>query len=310
MRQLRILLILMSLIVLVQKTHEQTSDHGSFAWDYTRKGPDTWHHASLTCEGDQQSPIDIDSNLVTYDPRLVPLSLNGYTTNTTIYAWNFTHDSHTIIIYPPTSARLSVSGANLPGVFDLVSVHFRWGYNTHQGSEHTINGRKFPLEVQFVHRAQQSESTVIVSLLFNGQKADNPALEPLLTVLDQINDESISSQQIIDLSFLFPSDPSIYFYRYMGSLTTPPCTEGVTWIVLAKTIPISSKQMHVFFNNSSPMNFRPIQKLNRRPILANFPQPLENNHGQEQVHSQSSRSFLQVPFFVILVVSWIDSELC
>src|SRR5580700_7562944 len=98
-------------------------------WDYEREGPDTWKHRFDSCEGDAQSPIDIRTYYVKYDPHLSPLSLHSYTTNTSAYVWNFTHNGHTVVAYPPPLARLSISGANLPETFYLVQFHFHWGYN-------------------------------------------------------------------------------------------------------------------------------------------------------------------------------------
>jgi carbonic anhydrase len=251
---------------------EQSNPTKTFQWNYERQGPDVWHHAAAICDGDSQSPIDIDTKRVKYDVRLTALSLHAYQTNASVSPWNFTHDGHTIVVYPPTTARLSVSGANLPEVFHLVHFQLHWGYNCHQGSEHTINGRKYSLEIQFVHRSADFRATAILSILFERQSADNPYLNDFLSIINQTTHPSVFVEQPLDLSVFLPSNPAMRFYRYNGSLTTPPCTEGVHWIVLARTVPISSRQVGLLINNTVAFNYRPTQKLHQRQVLANFPQ--------------------------------------
>jgi carbonic anhydrase len=194
-------------------------------WDYEREGPDTWPHTYDECEGEAQSPIDIRTSHVKYNSNLSPLSLNGYTTNISLYVWNFTHNGHTIVAYPPPLARLSMSGANLPEVFYLVQFHFHWGYNAYQGSEHTIDGIKYPLEIHFLHQAHFSTALAVLSVLFDLQRDDNPYINDLLSILNQTTNASISVEHQIDISRLFPTALSPRFYLYNGSLTTPPCTE-------------------------------------------------------------------------------------
>ena len=249
----------------------QLIDPSTYYWDYQRAGPDTWYRSSLTCNGEFQSPINIDTSRVRYDASLRPLSLNGYTMNTSLYMWNFTHDGRTIIVYPPPLARFTISGANLPETFYLVQFHFHWGYNSFQGSEHTIDERKYPLEVQFVHRAPTSGAFAVISVLFHLQRDDNPYLTDFVSILNQTRDPSVSIEYPCDVSPLFPLDISPRFYRYNGSLTSPPCTERVSWIILLRTVPISQPQLNVFMNNAVSANFRPTQKLNGRQVLANFP---------------------------------------
>jgi carbonic anhydrase len=251
-------------------------------WNYQREGPDTWKHAFDSCEGEAQSPIDIRTSHVQYDPNLGPIFLNGYTTNISLYVWNFTHNEHTIVAYPPPLARLSISGANLPEVFYLVQFHFHWGYNAYQGSEHTIDGVKYPLEIHFVHQAHFSGALAVLSILFDLQRDDNPHVTAILSILNQTTNTSLFVERQIDISRLFPTASSPRFYRYNGSLTTPPCTEGVTWIILARTVPISPCQLEVFVGNSVPFNFRPSQKLHSRTVSANFrPEPHPGSRDQE-----------------------------
>ncbi len=271
-------------------------------WNYQREGPDTWHHTYDSCEGEAQSPIDIRTSNVKYDPNLSSLSLNGYTTNISLYVWNFTHNGHTIIVYPPPLARLSISGANLLEVFYLIQFHFHWGYNAYQGSEHTIDGVKYPLEMHFVHEAHFSRALAVVSILFHLQRDDNPHINELLSILNRTTNTSVFVERKIDISRLFPIALSPRFYLYNGSLTTPPCTEGVTWIILARTVPISSYQLEIFINNSVSFNFRPPQKLHSRIVSANFRPEPHDEEGENIHHSSACIQQISVFFLSFILV--------
>ena len=305
--------VLLLIILLIQCVHLQstTPSPGAQHWDYEREGPDAWHHLFDTCEGESQSPIDIRTPYVKYDPNLKPLSLNGYTSNMSSYLWNFTHNGHTIVAYPPPPlARLSMSGGGLPDVFYLIQFHFHWGYNAFQGSEHTINGMKYPLEVHFVHRAQFSNTLAVLGVLFDRQRDDNPHLNDLLSALNRTVNNTVTFEQSLDLSRLLPSSPTPRFYRYNGSLTTPPCTEGVIWTLLTRTVPISSYQLRALSNNMVPFNFRPPQRLHTRRVIANFrPEPHEGGEEEEGAggHHSSAASLhtklvqLSLVFYVAIV---------
>jgi len=300
-------LFLISLLIHSVNLQNTTPPPAPPHWDYEREGPDAWHHTFDACEGEAQSPIDIRTSHVKYDPNLKPLSLNGYTSNMS-YVWNFTHNGHTIVAHPPPLARLSMSGGGLPDVFYLVQFHFHWGYNAFQGSEHTINGRKYPLEVHFVHRAPFLGTLAVLGILFDRQRDDNPHLNDLLSVLNRTVNASTSVEHQIDLSRLLPTSPTPRFYRYNGSLTTPPCTEGVIWTLLTRTVPISSYQLRAFVGNAVPFNFRPPQKLHSRKVLANFhPEPHEGGEEEEGAgahHSSAAFDRIKpVQFLLLLCVS-------
>ena len=276
-------------------------------WDYGREGPDTWPHTYDTCEGEAQSPIDIRTSRVKYDSSFPPLSLNGYNANMSTYTWNFTHNGHTIVAYPSPLARLSMSGGGLPEAFFLLQFHMHWGYNPFQGSEHTIDGRKYPLEVHFVHRAPVTNVLAVLGILFERQRDDNPYLNDLLSVVNRTVDSSVAIAQQIDLSRLFPKTPTPKFYRYNGSLTTPPCTEGVIWTILARPIPISDYQLRAFDDNQVPFNYRPTQKLHSRRVFVNF--RAETEEGAEEEgggegghHSSASSAYIGLMQIFLLVV--------
>lgn len=275
-------------------------------WDYQRNGPDTWRYRFDSCEGELQSPINIRRSHVKYDQNLDSLFLDSYTGNKSLSMWNFTHNGHTIIAYPPPLHSFSIRGANLPGIFRLKQFHFHWGFNAYQGSEHTIDGIKYPLEIHFVHEESSSQKALaVISILFELKTDDNPHINELLSILNRTTNISLFVEQQLDISQFFPTTLPIRFYRYNGSLTTPPCTENVHWIILVRHIRISAYQLEVFIKNSEPFNFRSTQKLYSRLVSANFnPKSYEDEEEEDDddddgnVHHSSTCS-IQIPVILL-----------
>ncbi|CAF1156052.1 unnamed protein product [Adineta ricciae] len=290
----------------IQLSNLQTVSPSEHEWDYAREGPDTWLHRYESCEGEAQSPINIRTSQVKFDPKLTsPLVFNGYNSNSTVLVWNFTHNGHTIVAYPPPLARLSMSGGGLLGEYYLIQFHFHWGYNAFQGSEHTINEQKFPLEVHFVHRAAFTNSYAVLGILFERQRDDNPYLYELLSILNRTVNSSIAVEHQLNLSRIIPTASSPKFYRYNGSFTTPPCTEGVIWTILKRPVSISEYQLHALLSNAIPFNFRPPQKLYSRKVYTNFQgddhEGTEEGEGEGHGGHHSSASTCIGQLFLIFI---------
>lgn len=133
-------------------------------------------------------------------------------------------------------------------------------FDFHHTSEHRVGGKAFPLETQFVHKSKRGK-IMVMSLLWNEGKTDN-------TQIKILNWASVKTKKIVDLkAALLPHTmlPStLEYYFYMGSLTTPPCTEAVTWVILKNTAAMSKAQIASFpFKD----NVRPPQPLNHRKVL-------------------------------------------
>lgn len=135
--------------------------------------------------------------------------------------------------------------------FELEQFHF------HGMSEHTLNNVQMPMEVHFVHKAQDGRLAIIAVFMVEGK--ENNAFQ---SIMDQIDEETIKKD--IDLTQLLPKE--FGYYHYLGSLTTPPLTENVEWYVMKKSVEISSSQIEEFYDYYDHNN-RDIQPLNRRPIL-------------------------------------------
>jgi carbonic anhydrase len=136
--------------------------------------------------------------------------------------------------------------------FKLTQFHF------HTPSEHTIDGRSYPLEGHFVFRAQDGRLLVVGVMYEEGQA--NPAIEP---VLEQLRHKG-TQQAEVDVASLMPDDKS--YYHYLGSLTTPPLTENVEWYVLAKPMQLSHKEIEEL-HARYPHNNRKVQPMNDRPLV-------------------------------------------
>jgi carbonic anhydrase len=142
--------------------------------------------------------------------------------------------------------------------YALVQLHF------HHLSEHTLDGAHMPMEAHFVHRSASGDLLVLGVLIQPG--AANPVAGEIWPMIPEEEGETAGAGPV-DLSALLPDDR--HAYRYQGSLTTPPCSETVTWNVFAAPVTLSPAQIDAFaalYEN----NARPVQPLNRRYILSDI----------------------------------------
>ena len=219
-------------------------------WSYEgAEGPDHWGEpdtASKACSlGTQESPIDIRE---TINARLPPLKFSWARTADTIV-----NNGHTIQVNMGDNSALAVSNRKN---FRLVQFHF------HHPSEHTINGASFPMEVHFVHTDEAGNLAVIGVLMTAGRI--NKVFNAIVLTMPNGEGPPIRADTKIDPNGLLPSKRS--YYRYEGSLTTPPCDESVDWFVLTEPIHVAEADINSFAR-LYPQNARPVQKDNRRFVL-------------------------------------------
>ncbi|PHQ94334.1 MAG: carbonate dehydratase [Pseudoalteromonas sp.] len=137
--------------------------------------------------------------------------------------------------------------------YDLLQFHF------HSPSEHTLNGKSFPLEVHFVHKAQDG-TLAVVGVMFE-EGAENAELAKIWKDMPKAANDVTTSDVTVNAGNLLPVDQTVI--RYAGSLTTPPCSEGVKWHVMTSPIEVSKEQVEKFLS-TVPANNRPLQPLNDR----------------------------------------------
>lgn len=218
-------------------------------WGYEGKAsPEHWGQLApefaLCGSGKNQSPIDISGGFQAELPK-VPF---GYQAGGN----EILNNGHTVQVNYAAGSRIQVDGQP----FQLKQFHF------HAPSENLIDGKSYPLEVHLVHADAQGNLSVI-GLMFE-EGAANPLLTRLWQAMPEKAGEHHVLAQPVDVSALLPSDQA--YYRFNGSLTTPPCSEGVRWLVLKQPMTASSEQIARFEAVMKHPNNRPVQPLNARVL--------------------------------------------
>lgn len=219
-------------------------------WSYSGEGaPEHWGKLSKdfsVCEkGFNQSPVDI-KNII--KGELPPLALAFHAKEKSII-----NNGHTIQLNVKDGDTLRLDG----NAFVLQQFHF------HAPSENRIDGKSYPLEVHFVHSDAKGELAV-VAVMFKAGEA-NPVIADILKNLPAKINAAEPLKKPLALSRLIPSNKS--YYRFSGSLTTPPCTEGVRWLVMKDPVMLSKDQIVTFEAALGQQNNRPVQPLNGRIIV-------------------------------------------
>jgi len=219
-------------------------------WGYTGEyGPSHWGDLKSEykmCKiGKNQSPINITNEI---KANLQPLKLEY-----NVKAYEFLNNGHTLKAKMKKGATLYIDGKK----FNLLQFHF------HTPSENTINGKHFPMEAHFVHSSKNGELAVI-SLMFQNGKY-NATMQKLINNMPKHagNYKNICKANL-KAKDLLPK--KLDYYRFNGSLTTPPCSEGVRWFVLKTPVEMSETQIKEF-EKIMHKNNRPIQPINARIIL-------------------------------------------
>ena len=227
--------------------HAAAGAHGHWAYQGAA-GPQTWGglkpEFTLCGTGQRQSPIDIRGGLaVDLDPvkfsyQSSPFAVidNGHTVQANIAPGN----------------SIEIGGKR----FDLVQFHF------HRPSEERIDGRQFEMSLHLVHKDEQGRLAVVAVVMDKGPPQG--AVQKVWNNLPLEKGEEFSARGPLELDQLLPVDRR--YFTYMGSLTTPPCSEGVQWVVMRQPVTMSPDQIELFAR-IYPMNARPIQQVSGRRIL-------------------------------------------
>jgi carbonic anhydrase len=224
---------------------------GDVHWSYDGdSGPQAWGKLkpdfNLCATGKRQSPINIEEDSTLQGPA-EPVRFD-YTPSNGIVVNN----GHTIQVDVQGENSITVRGSN----FRLVQFHF------HTPSEEQINDKRFAMVVHLVHRNAEGQLAVVAVLLEPGDP--NPVIDRVWTYMPlDVGDRVRMPPGMLNLNELLPADQR--YYQFMGSLTTPPCTEGVLWMVLKQPITISPAQLKLF-TQLYANNARPVQAVNARPV--------------------------------------------
>uniref|UniRef100_A0A8C6JZG2 Carbonic anhydrase n=1 Tax=Melopsittacus undulatus TaxID=13146 RepID=A0A8C6JZG2_MELUD len=238
--------------------------------------PSEWHRSYPIAQGNRQSPIDIVSARAVYDPNLKQL-IFSYELCTSL---NISNNGHSVMVeFEDTNDRTAISGGPLESPFRLKQFHFHWGTNPSQGSEHTVDGKPFPCELHLVHwNARKYATFGEAAAAPDGLAVVAVFLEVRIAKIACLDDEKYYAFSSFNPKCLLPLN--LDYWTYLGSLTTPPLNESVTWIVLKEAISISEKQLEKFrmllFTSEEDQriqmvnNFRPPQPLKGRVVRASF----------------------------------------
>lgn len=213
-------------------------------WGYTgAHGPEHWGDTYAMCRGTAQSPVDIRQTKTVAGG--VPIAFDYRDSRLSVV-----NNGHTIQVdYDPGSA-ITVGGTR----YELLQFHF------HRPGEERVQGRAYPLSAHLVHRAADG-TLAVVGVIFD-EGAPQPMIDKIWAHLPmRAGQQRTVSNVRINAASLLPPDRS--YYAYMGSLTTPPCSEGVRWHVLRTPVSVSAAQLRIF---PFAMNARPVQPLNDRVV--------------------------------------------
>jgi len=224
-------------------SHASSDTH----WSYTgAEGPNAWgglDESWTTCvDGSAQSPINITkpTGKDIVNPVLEYVSGEAEILN----------NGHTIQANAAAGSSLMVDGKT----YALAQAHF------HSPSEHTVDGVSAPVEVHFVNKTTDSQLAVLGVMVIKGK--ENKAWQPLVSALSVKKDAPVTAE--LDWVAMLPKDKTTF--RYAGSLTTPPCSEGVSWMLFKYPVELSAKQIDAFKSAYSGNN-RPLQLVGDREIM-------------------------------------------
>jgi carbonic anhydrase len=218
-------------------------------WDYEGAvGPDHWSElgpADQVCgSGDQQSPIDITAPI---PAQLGPLVFGWTTRPTTIV-----NNGHTIRVDFTPGSTLQTSSNR----YALAQFHF------HHPAEHLISGKRSAMELHFVHSSSDRNAAVVGVLIVPGKS--NATFHKIVLAMPTSPGSPVNADPAIDPNGLLPAKHE--YFRYEGSLTTPPCDESVEWSLLRTPLEVAEEDIAAFAK-IYPMNARPVQSDNRRFVL-------------------------------------------
>ncbi|KAG5834162.1 hypothetical protein ANANG_G00258490 [Anguilla anguilla] len=272
--------------------HPKKSSHGH--WNYLDQ--DAWPSDFQHCSGKSQSPINIATREAIFDPKLPAIELEGYDLSDTEQL-NLVNNGHTLQLNLPDTMRI-VSGFD--NTFLAAQLHFHWGTKEDPGSEHTIDSVHFPAEIHVVHynskypniseAASKLDGLAVLGAFIGIGLHENENYEKILSSLRDVSrEESDTEIPGFNVRNLLPNSLD-RFYRYNGSLTTPPCFQTVNWTIFNDTITVSRRQLAALEdtlkagqNQLLNKNFRAPQLLYNRRVLSSF-------------RAESSSTGPQVPF--------------
>lgn len=223
---------------------------GSGHWGYSgHEGPEHWgdlsEEFSACSSGKNQSPVNLTGMI---EADLKPISFSYKNSSLDVV-----NNGHTIKAGYSPGSSITVDGHT----YNLLQVHW------HTPSENHIEGRSFPMEAHFVHADDAGNLAVIAVMYTKGQ--ENTAIAPVWAQMPSKAGETSKASTSVSAMNMLPKNKD--YYRFNGSLTTPPCSEGVYWMVMKDSVEASAGQIEKFHSTFHHDTNRPVQALNARPVL-------------------------------------------
>ncbi|XP_038646675.1 carbonic anhydrase 14 [Scyliorhinus canicula] len=260
---------------------EHKEKHEGDKLDHWTYEDQKWNESYVVCNKNSQSPINIDTGKTILNKNLPPITLEGYNLLETEQL-ELSNNGHTVVLSLPDSMTIS---QGFTQKYLASQLHFHWGSETTPGSEHKVDGIQYAAEMHVVHfaakygslidAAQKADGLAVLAVLFQVGE-ENKHYDHIFDKLEDIAEEGAAVHiPGFDINTLLPRQ--LYrFFRYNGSLTTPPCFQTVTWTVFNETVWISQAQLRKLEvslktgRGTLDTNFRHIQPLNRRTVFASF----------------------------------------
>lgn len=231
-------------------TYAEQTQHPHWSYDGVT-GPENWGELAdefRACKlGKSQAPVNLDSqheieaDLPALDIRYQPGGAH------------ILNNGHTVQVNYESGSTLTLDGRT----FELKQLHF------HTPSENLVDGQAYPMEMHLVHADADGHLAVIGVMFMEGEA--NAALEQFWPELPSQQAGTKTLGHKVDASALLPDNRD--YHRYSGSLTTPPCSEDVIWLVMKQPLTGSRDEFQTFTNLIGRPNARPVQPVNSRPIL-------------------------------------------
>ncbi|XP_074099035.1 carbonic anhydrase 1-like [Cotesia typhae] len=252
--------------------------------DYSYKNAKEWANEKPQCGGSLQSPIDVSDDLLDgfdFNSDREPLMFENIY-ETVPKRMILKNDGHTLKLlfqWPDNPTKLPyIHGGPLKGEFVRHSHEFRWGSDVTNGSEHQLNGKSYAMEMQAINynreygsyeEAEGSENGLMIYSVFYRLREKSDFLANIVEKLPEVAQPGLSTDiEPFAMGEYFDKDTALTHIIYSGSLTHPPCTEEVTWIISEKIRPVSEEQVEAFQKlhlfNDDDHNNRPLQPTNGR----------------------------------------------
>ncbi|XP_026979042.1 carbonic anhydrase 12 isoform X1 [Sagmatias obliquidens] len=277
------------LLVVLKEQPSNPTPHNGSKWTYIGPhGEKSWSKSYPSCGGLMQSPIDLQDDILQYNASLVPLGFQGYSESAN-QQFVLTNNGHSVKLKLPKDMHIQGLGAR----YNASQLHLHWGdENEPHGSEHTVGGKHFAAELHMVFynsdlypnasiASDKPEGLAVLAVLIE-MGSFNPSYDKIFS---HLKDVKYKGQEVsipgFSIEELLPKRPEEY-YRYRGSLTTPPCYPTVLWTVFRNPVEISQQQLTDLetalyctrVEDPSPReminNFRQVQKFDERLVYVSF----------------------------------------